>query len=75
MATLYHEKKKKKKNSNQKVPTFIIEDWGGRGQIQEVGPHNMDCVRGGLGACTQEILHVLKCVLGGLLRLLFVHAL
>ena len=32
--------------------------------MQKVGPHKMDCVRRGLGARPQEILHALKCVLG-----------
>ena len=39
---------------------------GGAGQIQEVGPNKMDCVRGVWGHAPGnfEILHALKCVLG-----------
>ena len=42
------------------------EDWGGPGQIQKVGPHKVDCVRGSGGTFSGnfEILHALKCVLG-----------
>ena len=39
---------------------------GGPGQIQKVGPHKMDCVRGvgGTPPGNFEMLHALKCVLG-----------
>ena len=32
------------------------------------GAHNIDCMRGGLGACPQEILLAVKCVLGAHFR-------
>ena len=39
---------------------------GGGGQIQKVGPHKIECVRGseGMPPGKFEILHALKCVLG-----------
>ena len=43
------------------------ENWGGApGQMQKVGPHKMDCVRGSGGTPPGnfEILHAPKCVLG-----------
>ena len=42
------------------------EDWWGPGQIQKVGPHKMDYVRGVwvMPPGNFEILHALKCVLG-----------
>ena len=41
------------------------EDWGGPGQIQKVGPHEMDGVRGvwGQGPRKFRDLHALKCIL------------
>ena len=45
----------------------IIEDWPGPGQIQKVGPCNMDCARGsgGMPPGNVDMLHALKCVLRG----------
>ena len=45
----------------------IIEDWPGPGQIQKVGPHNMDCARrsGGTPPGNVDMLHALKYVLRG----------
>ena len=53
----------------------IIEDWPGPGQIQKVGPHNMDCARrsGGTPPGNVDMLHALKYVLRGPVAL-FVHA-